>query len=278
MFNPFIVNPAYAGSRESVSATLLARSQWLGIEGAPETQTFSVHAPLFNKQMAGGLSFVNDGLGPIQNTAVALTYAYHLKFPDGKLSLALRGGIFNSTLRRGDLNFQDPTDRFRNAGSVSAVTPTFDFGSYYYTKKFYVGLSVTHLGNETLNFNEAQNSGVGSDLQRHFLLGGGYAIELNDNLVFKPSALVKYVQGAPVNIDLNASFLLRKALWLGASFRSGNGVVLITEYNITDYLRIGYSYDIVFNNLRRFNSGTHEVFIGGDFTIGKKKSVSPRYL
>ena len=285
MFNPFVINPGYAGSRESLSAVLLSRSQWLGIDGAPRTQTLSVHSPIARRKMALGLNISNDQIGPTRTTGASATYAYHLKFSKGKLSLALRGGIYSSMLDHSLLDYQDPSDRFNQQGTVSATAPSFDFGAYYFTQRFYAGLAVTHLTQEEFGYdgaaasmNSGANSGDNSGLDRHIMLMSGYAFSLNDNVVFKPSMLVKYVAAAPVNVDVNASFLFRKVFWLGASYRSGNGFVLMTEYNVTDFLRLGYSYDIVTNALQSYNRGSHEIFIGADFAIGKQKTVDPRYL
>jgi len=277
MFNPFAINPAYAGSRDAMSGVLLMREQWRGIEGAPSTQTFSVHAPISKQKMALGLNLFNDGLGPTRNTGFLATYAYHLKLGKGKLSFGLRGGIFASRFDRTLLSYQDQTDKFANLGTAQALTPTFDFGSYFYTQRFYAGLSVSHLMENQINYPDLPQDAY-TTMSRHFMFATGAAIELGPNTVFKPSALVKYVQNAPVNIDINASFLFRKVLWLGASYRTDKGIVLLTEVNITDYLRIGYSYDIVLNNLKRFTTGTHELMVGFDIQPGKTKSISPRYL
>lgn len=283
MFNPFAVNPAYAGSRESVSAVLLHRSQWVSIDGAPTTQTLSIHSPLKNRKMALGLNITNDVVGPVRNFGAFGTYAYHLPFSTGKLSLALRGGVYSSSLDRSQLDFQDPTDQHSSSQTATALVPSFDFGAYYYTTKFYAGLSVSHLTQQEIGYDDISsaslNGGVTSNsLRRHFMLGLGYAFEINDNVVFKPSTLIKSVEGAPMNIDLNASFLFHKKFWLGASFRTSGAVVLITEYNITDYLRIGYSYDFVVGDLQKYAGGSHEIFIGFDFGLSKRQSVSPRYL
>jgi type IX secretion system PorP/SprF family membrane protein len=278
MFNPFAVNPAYAGSRESMSAVLLHRSQWVGIEGAPTTQTLSLHSPLRNKKMALGLNITNDVVGPVKSLGAFGTYAYHLPFSTGKLSLALRGGVYNATLDRSMLDFENTADRFSNTGTVTALVPSFDFGAYYYTRRFYIGGAGTHLTQQSIGYEEVLNAGGGSAFRRHFMLGTGYAVPVNDNVVLKPSLLVKYVDGAPMNIDINFSALFKKVFWLGMSLRTAGDLVLITEFNVTDYLRIGYSYDIILNELGTYSTGSHEVFVGFDFALSKQKTVSPRFL
>lgn len=277
MFNPFMINPAYAGSRNATSAVLLFREQWLGIDGAPSTQTFSIHSPFSKNHMALGLNISNDVIGPTRNTGGFLTYAYHIKMSKGKLAFALRGGIYNSRLDQSMLNYQDQTDHFIGNTTANANSPSFDFGTYYYTNKFYLGFSATHLTeNKFLYDGLPEESNF--ELKRHYMLATGYAWEMSKNVVFKPSVLVKYVENAPVNIDANASVLLKKVFWLGLSYRSAGSLVFITEYNIAQFIRIGYSYDLVTSNLKRFSGATHELFVGFDFNLRKVKSVSPRYL
>lgn len=280
MFNPFAINPGYAGSREAVSAVLLHRSQWVGFEGAPSTQTLAIHSPIKNKRMALGLNVSNDAVGPVRNLGAAATYAYHLPFSTGKLSLALRGGIYSSNLDRSTLEFQDPTDQYNGAGTINSTVPTFDFGAYYYTRRFYAGMAITHLSQQQLGYVDQlnNNGGAGDGLRRHFMLASGYAMDLNDNIIFKPSVLIKYVDAAPLNVDVNASFLINKVFWLGASYRTSGDLVLLTEFNITDYLRVGYSYDLVLNQLQTYQRGSHELFVGFDFALSKSQVVSPRFL
>lgn len=277
MFNPFAINPAYAGSRDALSGVLLMREQWRGIEGAPSTQTFSLHSPIGGNKMALGLNLFNDGVGPTKNTGALASYAYHLRLGKLKLSLGIRGGIFNSRLDRSKLNYQNQADRFNNTGTVNTIVPTFDFGSYLYSKRFFAGLSVSHLLENQINYPNFPSDAY-VVMRRHFMFTSGAALPLGKNTVIKPSILVKYVENAPVNFDINTSFLFNKVFWLGASYHSGNGIVLITEYNITDFIRIGYSYDIVMNPLKQFTTGTHEIMAGFDLNLKKTKSVSPRYL
>ena len=276
MFNPLAINPAYTGSRESISSVLLYRSQWVGMSGAPNTATFTTHSPIKGKNFALGFSMGGEKIGPTTNGNAALTYAYRIRLGQGKLSFGLRGGLFSSRLDGGMLNYNDQNDYHNSGAQLKAVAPNFDFGTYYYTTKFYIGLSASHLLGQQLSYNS--DNGINLELAQHFMLASGYAMEINKNFVFKPSVLIKYAEGAPVNIDLNASMLFNKVLWFGASYRSSGSLVFITEYNITDFLRLGYSYDMALGQLKKYNSGSHEIFIGTDFTIGKNKVISPRYM
>ncbi len=276
MFNPFAINPGYAGSRDAVSGVLLHRNQWVGLDGAPKTTTLALHSPFKGKHFALGFNAFNESIGPSINNGAFMTYAYRMRMPVGRLAFGLRGGVFASRFDKGQLNYNDPGDQFDTDGVFQALAPSFDFGLYYSTNHIFVGASVSHLGEIGASFDDQTQTNL--ELNRHYILSGGGAIELTKKLVYKPSVIVKYVAGAPISIDINSSFLINKVVWLGASYRTNKSLVLITEFNITDFLRLGYSYDMIFNRLSSYNNGSHELFIGFDFAIKKQQSVSPRYL
>jgi len=288
MFNPFAINPAYAGSRNALSGVLLYRNQWAGMSGAPKTGTLAVHSPIKGRRFALGMSVYGEQIGPNTNSGFSASYAYHLKVLKGKLAFGLRGGLYNTAINRDVLSYNNDSDIHNTGGYVSANTPNFDFGSYYYTSRFYLGLSISHLTGQKINYkgdDQIANGGLNgggaqaeNSLKRHVMLATGYAFAKNPNFVIKPSILVKAVEGAPLNIDINTSFLFNKVFWLGASYRSSGSIILITEYNITDFLRIGYSYDFILGTLRKYNSGSHEVFIGVDLARKSKNTISPRYM
>jgi type IX secretion system PorP/SprF family membrane protein len=279
-FNPLAINPAYAGSRNSFSAVLLHRSQWVGFEGAPTTQTLAVHSPVNQTKLAGGLNLYYDKIGPSTNLNVAATGAYHIQLKKAKLSLALRGGVYSSTLDKNQLTFKDETDLFNQEGTVTSAVPSFDFGMYYYKTKFYLGLSLTHINRAGFKFYEniVSDSKNSYALKPHLFFNGGYVFEISEKIIFKPSFLFKSTQGAPANLDLSFNAMFYKKFWLGISFRNKSSVNFMTEWNITDYLRIGYAYDLSVNKLSKYNRGSHELFIGFDFNFKSKKIVSPRYL
>lgn len=277
MFNPFMINPAYAGSRNAISGVLLFRRQWVGVDEAPSTETFSLHSPFAQGKMAAGLNVYHDATGPTSNIGIMGTYAYHLKVGNGKLAFGLRGGILSSKMDGTKLNYTNPVDVVNTQAVSSASVPSFDFGMYYYSRSTFIGLSATHLTEGKLNYVSSTGE-LNFTLKRHYMAMAGMAIELNPKMVLKPSFLVKYVAAAPVSIDLNVSMLLNKVFWVGISYRSLSSFNLITEFNITDFLRVGYSYEMPITRIKKFTMGTHEVFAGFDFTVGKSKHVSPRYL
>lgn len=276
MFNPFTINPAYAGSRKAFSAVMLYRNQWLGMDGAPQSSSLSVHTPLEGKKVGLGLNIINDKIGPTNNLGLFGTYAYRINLGNGTLSMALRGGTYRFQLDGNDIEYKN-ADKFAGASIAGSFIPTFDFGLYYYTKTLYGGLAINHIIGSKVDFDDATD--LSSELTRHFMFNAGYAVIISKNLIFKPSSLVRYTANAPANFDLNMSVLLKETFWLGVSYRSSQDLVFITEFNITDILRAGYSYDLGLNSLNQFNNGSHELFIGADFNIGQPaQQISPRLL
>lgn len=276
MFNPFTINPAYAGSRSAFSAVMLYRNQWVGMVGAPQSSSLSIHTPLEGKNIGLGFNVINDKIGPTNNLGIFGTYAYHLATGDGKLSMALRAGTYRFQLDGNAIEYKN-IDKFSGASVAGRFIPSFDFGLYYYTKTLYGGLAITHLTGSKVNFDNI--SDLSTQLVRHYMVNFGYAYILNRDLIVKPSTLVKYTGNAPVNVDINLSVLIKEVFWLGASYRTSKDLVLIAEFNITDILRLGYSYDLGLNALQDFNSGSHELFVGADFTIGKQpQQITPRLL
>lgn len=277
MFNQFVINPAYAGTRDAISMVMVSRSQWLNIPGAPQTFTFSAHGPIAKHKMALGLQAFSDKIGPNNNSGAYFTYAYHLKLNDAKLVMGLKGGVYSAELNWNALVYENKTDQFTGTQNSQTTATTFDFGAYYYTNNFYFGLSATHINKPRINYLFLPEN-AGFYLRRHFFMITGYAHELNDKWLLKPSLMIRKTSVSPVNLDLNCSVLYNKKLWLGTSFRSSRSIVLLTEYVIKESLRIGYSADITLNRLRSHSGLSHEIMLGYDFSLIKTKSVSPRYL
>ena len=276
MYNQFVINPAYAGSRNAMSAVLMHRTRWAGMDGAPTTSTFSFHTNTNGKNLACGVNLATDRLGPQSNVQGALTGAYHARLRKGKLSFGLRAGIFTSSLNGSMLDFRDETDYLKNQNQHSATVASFDFGVYYYTRKLYIGLALNHLGNQMFDYTDIPSAEY--YLRSFNSLGAGYAFEVNDKLTIKPSFLLKKSAGFEANMDLNVSALFYKRIWLGISLRNQTSINFLLDANITDYLRVGYAYDLFVNELSSVSAGAHEIFIGFDFKTKKATTTSTRYL
>lgn len=277
MFNQFAINPAYAGSRDAANISFINRNQWVGIEGAPITQSVSAHVPIIKNSLAWGVNLSHDQLGPSRNILALGTIAYRLRLEIGTLNFGLRSGFYNSILDHGRLNFKEANDIVDNKQRLSSMVPTFDFGMYYYTERFYVGLSSNHITKHRFNFESLQNNQA-YYLRRHTFLTLGYVFKLNKKLMVKPSCLLKHASETGFNADLNANVMFNELFWLGIGVRNLSSLNFLVDFNVTDYIRIGYAYDMTLNKIKNYSNGSHEVLIGFDFNTKKGIPASPRYL
>ena len=286
-FNPMYVNPGYAGSRDVLSGTLVHRSQWVGMEGAPESQSLNLHSAIPNSKIGLGLQVNNDKAGPMKNTSVAAIFAYHLHVgPEARLAFGISGSVSNLRVDYGKINVDDNTDQsFANNTSASWV-PDAGAGLYFYKNRFYAGLSARNLIQSRFKLQDATIANS-AKFFRHYYLTAGVVKDLSDNFAIRPSILVKYVQAAPVVFDLNASIIFKQQLFLGAGFRTGkridikgldNMLIASIEYDFKNRLRFGYSYDFYLSRTGNYNSGTHEIMIGWDLNFSKTKMTSPRFF
>ncbi len=275
MYNTLSVNPGYAGSRGALSLNGLFRTQWIGINGAPQTQTLTVHSPVYNENMGLGLSVINDKVGPIHQTMLFADYAYHIQTtPNAKLSLGLKAGV---NIYQADLLALNPNQSNDPAiyNISNRLLPNIGVGAYYYSDKGYIGLSAPKLLEHDLKSGEIS----ASKERRHYFLIGGYVFELNEYLKFKPSFLMKAVSGAPLSIDLSGNFFINDKFGVGAAYRFGDSFSALLQYYVTPQFRVGYAYDYTLTDLQNYNSGSHEIMLGYDFYfIDTNRIRSPRFF
>jgi type IX secretion system PorP/SprF family membrane protein len=280
MFNGLVINPAYAGSKDFMSTTLMVRKQWTGYEGAPLTQNASIHGPLRKKKVGLGFMISNDKIGITNQTDVFASYAYHIPTGKGnsKLSLGLQGGFSYLKSNFTELTVWDANDPVYAANTLTNLQPNFGFGAYYYQERLYAGLSIPQLlSYDSIQLFHVTQSSI-HHLSRHFYVNGGIIFAENRDFVIRPSFLVKYAKNAPLQYDLNLNFLLSNIFWVGASYRSGDAIVAIFEYQVNRKLRIGYSYDYTLSQLKNYSSGSHEIMLGYDFGYNVLKMKTPRYF
>ena len=282
MYNKLAINPGYAGSHELFSLEAITRFQWVGISGGPRTTSLTANTPLRNPHIGLGLYVYRDQLGPTVDYGVMGNFTYRVIFEKSKLCFGINAGFKYYDIDWGALEAKDQSDvELLNQVKNKAV-PDFDFGIYYYAPHFYAGISSKHLLENQMSVSSAPSPDTESSfskLKRHFYLIAGGAIPFSENFVFMPSILMKEVEGAPFQTDINASFLIHEVLTIGASFRTNAAVAFLVEVNITKSLSIGYSYDIWFNALQSYNNGSHEIRLGFDFDLfNKSRMLTPRYF
>lgn len=280
MFNPLGVNPGYAGSREALSGVLVHRSQWVGLEGAPVTQAFSVNTPLKIKNMGVGLNVTNDKIGPKNILTATGVYAYRIQVGSGRLAFGLRGGIQNYNYNWDMIEYKDKEDQIPNTAVGSFVIPTFDFGLYYHTHTLYVGIALEHMNEAQYSFTKSMvNTENGAQVYSHITATAGKAFVINNELILKTSTLIRSDRQGNGNIDVNGSVLINKTLQFGLTINTRKSIIVLTEYNINKTFRVGYAYDHNYSDLTKTTgSGSHEIFIGYDVNLFKSKVTSPRYF
>jgi len=289
MFNGLFINPAYAGSHPYTGATLVHRNQWIGFgDGRPRTSVFGIDGPIKNKTMGLGFTFVNDNTGGFKRNDILLNYAYHLKVNDkGTLSLGISAGMVN-------LGYDNSkTQGWNQGGMLEAIndvaftnggfwTPKIGFGAYYYTKKFYAGLSLPTLyAKESNAFSFTANPNDFNYFKTQVLLTAGYVFDIGGDIMLKPSTLIKYQKNVPLQVDLNCNAFFRNGLSTGLSFRTdktSSWLVAILGYNVSPELRMGFGYDFNFSSIRKYNSGSLELMLGYDFGSRIVKVRNPRYF
>ncbi len=284
MFNTLSVNPAYAGSRGQLSFAGLYRSQWVGLDGAPETFTLNLHSPIRNSRLGYGISIVNDNIGDgvVQETYFDAVISYTLELArDAKLSFGLKaGGNMISLDFNGLRNFDQEVVQQDNIDNQ--FNPNFGLGLYYHTDKFYAGFSAPNILESEYFDNDNSDDAVNflSAERINFYFITGYVFDIGPNLLFKPALLTKAVGGAPLQVDVSANFLFADKFSFGAAYRFDAAVSALTGFQITDQIMIGLAYDRETTDLggTQFNDGSFEIFLRLELLKSFQRTVSPRFF
>lgn len=278
MFNMMLVNPAYTGSRDVVSLNALYRRQWTNLTGggAPETMTFSADAPIKKEKMGVGLILFNDKVGVVNNSGFYGTYSYRIRLGNNStLALGVNAGgtYYTANLTGVKLSKDNAPDAAFSANQTKFL-PNLGLGLYYSTDKFYVGLSSPHVLNNKLDGND----GVTARQFNHIFLMAGYLFKLNHNLKLRPSALVKQVSGAPIQLDVNCNLWLYDKFAFGLAYRGSGVPIAMIELQLLEQLRFGYAYEYPLGTLQKYNSGSHEFMLRYEFGYDKAKVITPRFF
>jgi type IX secretion system PorP/SprF family membrane protein len=279
MFNTMALNPGYAGTRDMLSLMVTTRHQWVGFDGAPSTQTFTANTPIADKNIGLGVSVIYDRVVPTKQTGTYIDYSFQINISkNSKLSFGIKGGGNFYQLDMAELNrltpYDDPAYALPN---YKDFLPNFGVGIYYYSHRFYMGISVPKLLENKLSDNELETYQTGKEIRHYYFMTGG-VINISQNVKFKPSVLARLTQAAPFSLDLNANFLIMERLWVGGMYRVSESFGALVQFKITPQFSIGYSYDMNTNELQNYNSGTHEIMLNYDLNFNKDKVQNPRYF
>ncbi len=271
MFNGLVINPAYSSVDDALNVTALARQQWVGFKGAPNTQTFTVHSPINESNTSVGLILMRDQIGEVisENGAFA-TVSQRVQLGDNTyLALGVNAGLSKYagqySLTNSGSSVNDPV-----FADQSSMRGNFGVGVMLFSDKFYAGISSPFFYYRDL----VNASSSHTAYKPHYIMQGGYLVDLTDDIKFKPNALVKYVNGSPVEIDLNANFLLKEILWIGGSLRSMDSFDVIAEVGLTPNIQLGYSYDFTTTQLSKVEKGSHEIVLS--FRFAPRSGSLPR--
>jgi type IX secretion system PorP/SprF family membrane protein len=276
MYNMNVINPAYAGSKESISFGALYRKQWVNIEDAPTSFTFSGHAPV-GSNVGLGLSFISDKIGPVTEQNVFGDFSYTLQLNEtSKLALGIKAGVsFHQVgLRDIQSSLPDPSEGIFGQ-DINDASLNLGVGAFYYTDNYYVAFSVPNLAKSAhLDYNGRE---YGSDVS-HYFLTGGYVFDVNYELKFKPSFMFKSAFNVSPSLDLSANFLYKEKFEIGATYRLQDSFGGMVNFAVTPELRIGYAYDHIISDLKVTTPSSHEFILLYDLFTAKKVSRSPRFF
>jgi type IX secretion system PorP/SprF family membrane protein len=276
MYNMNIVNPAYAGSKESISFGALYRKQWVNIEDAPTSFTFSGHAPV-GDNVGVGLSFISDKIGPVTEQNVFGDFSYTLQLNEtSRLALGIKAGVsFHQVgLRDIQSSLPDPSEGIFGE-DINDASLNLGAGAFYYTENYYVAFSIPNLVKSAhLDYNGRE---YGSDVS-HYFLTAGYVFDVNYDLKFKPSFMLKSASNVNPSLDLSANFLYKEKFEIGATYRLEDSFGGMVNFAVTPELRIGYAYDHIISDLKVTSPSSHEFILLYDIFVPKKVSRSPRFF
>lgn len=274
MYNTININPAYAGSRGALSMFALHRTQWVGLDGAPVTNTVSINTPLNASNLGLGVSLVNDKIGPTTENAISADLSYSIHTSETwKLSFGIKATANLFDLDASKLNPVDATDP--SLQNYSKFSPNIGAGAYWHSDKAYVGLSVPNF----IQTNRYNDNEVAIFKERiSYYLIAGYVFDFSNTVKFKPALLTKMIEGAPLQVDASANFMFYDKFMLGVSYRWSASVSAMAGFQVTDGLYIGYGYDKETTNLDNYNSGSHEIFLRYELFNNIKKITTPRFF
>ena len=276
MYNTMSVNPAYAGSNDHTIINLLGRAQWVGVDGAPDTQTLSYDTPLGYSGVGLGVNLTNDRIGPASEIFLDINASYTIRTShEGNLAFGLKLGGRHLNVDWSKGLIQDRNDKSLQ-GNINKFLPTIGAGLYYYTEQWYLGAAIPNFIS-TDHYDDATNGGDVAKERLHLFLISGYVFNLNENIKFKPATLVKAVSGAPLSIDVSANFLFNEKFTTGLAWRWGDSISALLGFQTNQNLYIGFAYDLTSSNYSNYNSGTYELMLRYDI-FREQAMKSPRFF
>ncbi len=271
------INPAYSGRREALSVAISYRNQWVGFEGAPVTQLGSIHTPLLHENVGIGFLFMNSEIGVTQESGIMSNYSFSFRTGPGKLSLGLGGGVIMRNKNPNELRAADIGDEVLSTGEEVYYMPDFSAGIYYNTDNFFAGLSMPFFMQHRFKSADGEYELYHDFMKSTYIITGGYLWEISDGFKLFPSTLYKYNPNGDQQADASLHMIINDTFWLGAHYRTKDQMIYSFQYQITNQLRLAYSYGTENTELARYHKGTHEITLQFDFKFNVE-AISPRYF
>jgi type IX secretion system PorP/SprF family membrane protein len=274
ILNPLSINPAFAGGRGALNIAAFYRNQWAGLEGAPETMSLSLDAPVFSEKIGLGLIIASDKIGVTKETQYITNYAYKIDIGGGSLSLGLGASINTTNTAWSDLVVVDPGDEFYLIDSRVFVVPNFSFGAYYTSGNYFAGFSIPRFLSYNFDFDKNKYRLKNNPDMYSYMLNTGYIFRLAPMVRFFPSTLVTYSKNEKIQYDLNGHFQLYDIFWIGGSYRNKRSVAWLFQINIGSQMKAAYSYDFELGKLGKYTNGSHEIMLRFELRY-KVEAVNP---
>ena len=273
--NTLSINPAFAGSNDALSLTAIHRNQWNGFEGSPVISTFTVHTPLHKDRIGLGLMVSDGSYGIFRESVIAGNYAFRIKMQRGILAMGLGFRATISNVAWNELHPYDPDDDLLTNRPVRAVLPDLSLGTFYKSKRFFLGVSMPCF--LTHNFNHTSGKYTIENDYRNYniFLEGGYYFKITKGIQLLPSVLVRYQPGNTAGLSYNAELIFNDVFSIGGGYRGKDIVMGLLQLNLNRQIMLAYSYDINMRTMSGYAGGTHEFALNYTF-IFSRRALGPR--
>jgi type IX secretion system PorP/SprF family membrane protein len=269
VYNTLVINPAFAGCHDALSATISYRDQWVGFKDAPKSYMLSIHTPVYNDRIGLGLLIDKNSIGIFNETSFIGNYAYRVELYGGKLALGLGFGVTAYNIAWNELVATDADDVLLMNNPASAALPTFSLGAYYYTRKYFIGISLPLLLSHEIDQNTGKYKIRNNFSGYNYFFTGGYEVGINPRIKLLPSILIKYHPENKIQIDYNAQINLKDKIWIGIGYRNKNMLIGMFQCQINYQLRMAYSYDFDLGSIGRYRNGSHEIVLNYIFKYAR---------
>jgi type IX secretion system PorP/SprF family membrane protein len=275
VYNTLVINPAFAGCQDALSATISYRDQWVGFKDAPKSYMLSIHTPIYNDRIGLGLLIDKNSIGIFKETSFIGNYAYRVELYDGKLALGLGFGVTAYNIAWNELNATDADDVLLINNPASAILPTFSLGAYYYTRKYFIGISLPLLLSHEIDQSTGKYKIKNNFSGYNYFFAGGYEVRINPRVKLLPSILIKYHPDNDIQIDYSTQINLNDRIWIGIGYRNKNILIGMFQCQINYQLRMAYSYDFDLGSIGRYRNGSHEIVLNYIFKYARNV-IGPR--